>query len=165
MATQHNAYETLYSNMKNKFIIVVDGTEYLLGDYMRMKASRAATQDTEGGRTRAVTAVGSNLPVARRAVQQSAIVLRSFFHYVEDKLEVKTPPVKDRTLRRFPLRTVAATLLSAVMLCTVVLGYGLLNLGQARGEHTTASVSEVELQPMGLTDDTAVQQLLWAEAD
>lgn len=160
MATQRTAYETLYLNMKNKFTVVVDGTEYLLGDYMRMKAARESTPDPAGHQTRALTTAGGNLPVARRAVQQSAVVLRTFLHYVGDKLEVKTPPVKDRTLRRFPLRTVAATMLSAVMLCTVVLGYGLINLGQARGDHATAQVSEIELQPMELTDEGTSMQLL-----
>ena len=35
-----NAYEALYTNMKNRFTVVNDNSEYSLGEYMLMKAGK-----------------------------------------------------------------------------------------------------------------------------
>lgn len=103
-----NAYENLYNNLKNRFTVVNDNCEYTLGEYMLMKA----------GKKRA----NSNLPATNNVSNEKAIT--AFFKYVNDKLAVKEPPVKDKTIRRFPFRTSAAALLSAVVTCTLVLSFG-----------------------------------------
>ena len=143
-----NAYETLYTNMKKKFTVVVNNNEYLLGEYMLEKAK--AAKDPEAGTAtteRALTVAGGNLPAVRHVAAQGAVVLRSFVHYIGDKMEVKTPPVKDKTMRRFPLRTAIAAMLTAVMTCAVMLGYGLMNIGQAKNEtESVRVVDEVDIE-------------------
>ena len=112
-----NAYENLYNNMKNRFTVVSDNCEYTLGDYMLMKAGKRKAQ--------------SNLPAVNNASNEKAIT--AFFKYVNDKLAVKAPPVKDKTIRRFPFRTSAAALLSAVVTCTLVLSFGSVTMRNAGG--------------------------------
>lgn len=104
-----NAYDKLYTNMKNRFTVVNDNSEYTLGDYMLMKAG-IKKENT------------SILPAMRNSSNQTAIT--AFFSYISDKLTVKEPPVRDKTIRKFPLRTSAAALLSAVVACTLFISYG-----------------------------------------
>ena len=106
-----NAYENLYENMKNRFTVVNDNCEYTLGEYMLMKAGMKKE--------------ASNLPAERTssAVNKDTAIV-TFFRYVNDKLTLKAPPVKDKTIKRFPFRTSAASLLSAVLACTLVISYG-----------------------------------------
>ena len=90
MAT--NKYDVLYENMKNRFTVVSNGSEYTLGDFMRMKAS--------GGRTE--KAKTSNLPVEVKNAGTRA--LSQIVSFVSDKLTIKNPPAKDKTIRSFPFR-------------------------------------------------------------
>ena len=106
MATYTNPYDRLYNNMKNQFTVVNDGCESNLGEYM-LKRARASRP--------------SNLP-ATVSGRDNAIA--AIYSYVNDKLTIKTPPVKDKTIKAFPIRSCAAALLSAVVTCTVVLSYG-----------------------------------------
>ena len=102
-------YENLYESMKNRFTVVNDNCEYSLGEYMLMKAGKKKEN--------------SNLPAERTcASNEKAIV--AFFRYVNDKLTLKAPPVKDKTIKKFPLRTSAAAVLSAIVACTLVISYG-----------------------------------------
>jgi hypothetical protein len=106
MATQ-SVYETLYCNIKDRFTVVNNNCEYTLGDYMRMKAGAKSKKN--------------NLPVAN-SVKPAPIT--AFFKYVNDKLALKAPPVKDKTIRAFPFRTSIAALCSAILACTVIFSYG-----------------------------------------
>ena len=106
MTTYTNAYEKLYTDMKTAFTVINNGTESTLGEYMMKKASAS---------------VSSNLPVAS-SVKDNAI--SAVFSYVNDKLTIKTPPVKDKTIRAFPFRASAAAMLSAVVTCGLLLTYG-----------------------------------------
>ena len=106
MATQ-SVYETLYCNIKDRFTVVNNKCEYTLGDYMRMKAGAKSKK--------------KSLPVSS-AAQPAPIT--TFFKYVNDKLALKAPPVKDKTIRAFPFRTSVAALCSAVLACTVILSCG-----------------------------------------
>ena len=101
-----NVYETLYNNMKNKFTVVSGDSEYTLGEYMLMKAGK------------------KNLP-AERTQNTGRNIVSSSFSYIKEKLTVKNPPHKDRTIKRFPLRTTASALLSAVVICSMVLSFGI----------------------------------------
>ena len=123
-----NAYETLYNNMKNRFTIEKNNCEYNLGEYMLMKAGKKsdkafATADTNASKN-AISAV---------------------FSYVNDKLTLKAPPAKDKTIRRFPFRTSLAAVLSAVIACTIAISYGAAAL-RSSGESfpTTAEASEIQ---------------------
>ena len=104
-----NTYENLYSNMKNRFTVVNDNCEYTLGEYMLMKAGAKKEK--------------SNLPAARSNASNMTAI-NAFFKYVNDKLTVKKPPIKDKTIKSFPFRTSAAALFSAIVACTLVISYG-----------------------------------------
>ena len=106
--TSNNAYETLYNNMKNGFTVVGKNGEYTLGDYMLMRAN----EKKEG-----------NVLPSQTSTQNSGAIT-AIFSYVNDKLTVKAPPAKDKTLRSFPFRTTISAVLSALVACTLVLSYG-----------------------------------------
>jgi len=119
-----NVYENLYINMKNRFTVVSDNSEYTLGEYMLMKAGEKKA---------------SNLP-AMRSATAPAKPISAFFRYINDKLALKAPPAKDKTIRRFPFRTSLAAVLSAVIACTLAISYGAATL---RGVNSTPSTAEV----------------------
>lgn len=125
-----NAYENLYVNTKNRFTVVNDNCEYTLGEYMLMKAGAKKEK--------------SNLPAARtNASNQTAIT--AFFKYVNDKLTVKKPPVKDKTIKSFPFRTSAAAFLSAIVACTLVISYGAITMRSVNSTvPTTVDVAEAD---------------------
>lgn len=124
MASYTNAYDKLYNDMKNAFTVVNDGMECTLGEYMLKKAK--AKQNT------------SNLPVALYGKDNAVAAIYS---YVNDKLTIKKPPVKDKTIKAFPFRSCAAAMLSAVVCCTVLFSYG----SYIAGENEKASyVAELE---------------------
>ncbi len=113
MTTVSNPYDALYTNLKNRFTVIHDGKECTVGDFMLMKAGKAAKS--------------SNLPVVTVA-DRTGTTLATIAHFVEDKLTVKNPPVKDRTIRRFPLKTSASALLSSVAACALVMSCGIFAL-------------------------------------
>ena len=112
MTTVSNPYDALYTNLKNRFTVIHDGKECTVGDFMLMKAGKAAS---------------SNLPVVTVA-DRTGTTLATIAHFVEDKLTVKNPPAKDRTIRRFPLKTSASALLSSVAACALVMSCGIFAL-------------------------------------
>jgi len=122
-----NVYENLYTNMKNGLTVVKDGLEYNLGDFMLMKAGKKKEKN-------------SSLPVARIATNKP---ISAFFRYISDKLAVKNPPAKDKIIRRFPLRTSLAALLSAVLACTLMFSYGFAAMRSVEDVPSSA-ITEVE---------------------
>ena len=123
-------YDRLYENMKARFTVVSDNSEYTLGDYMRMQAAKKENRQTA--------------VAVRSARGEGALV--SVINYVSDKLAVKSPAPKDKTIRRFPVRASASAFLSAVAACSLVLSIGIigaraLNIGAPIGQ--SASTSEV----------------------
>jgi len=124
-----NAYEALYMNMKNRFTVVNDDSEYSLGEYMLMKAGKKKEK--------------SNLPAAKSCASSSTAV-SAFFRYVNDKLTVKKPPVKDKIIKKFPFRTSFAALMSAVVACTLILTYGTVSLKSMTNDTPTTVYTESE---------------------
>lgn len=125
-----NAYDKLYNNMKSRFTVVGDNREYTLGEYMLMKAGKKSAE--------------SNLPVAKSSSKSQAVVT-AFFKYVNDKLTVKKPPVKDKIIKAFPFRTTAAAFLSAIVACTLIVTSGSAMLkGQDSSISTTVENVEME---------------------
>lgn len=119
-------YDTLYQNMKNRFTVSSEGTEYTLGEYMLMKATKKKTE--------------AALPVAiRPTATKGERALAQVVAFVNDKLTIKTPPVKDKTIRAFPFRTSASAVLSAVVACSFMLCFTLIG---ARLTTTTTPASE-----------------------
>ena len=134
-------YDALYENMKNRFTVESDGSEYTLGEYMLMKASKKDSS-------------ARSLPVAVRSSRKTGdSAVLALVSYVNDKLTVKEPPVKDKTIRAFPFRASMSAFLSAAvacsfLLCFSVIGARIFNL--AAPEESEASITEyapeIELQ-------------------
>lgn len=122
--TTYTAYENLYNNMKKKFTVESNNCDYTLGEYMSMKASEKAS--------------AKNLPAVKNSSQNSS--LSAIFSYVNEKLTVKKPPVRERVMRKFPFRTSAAAFLSAIVACALMFTYGLFAL------NSTSTVSTVETE-------------------
>ena len=97
MTAISNPYDALYTKLKNRLTVVHDNCEYTFGEYMLMKAGKNARNE--------------NMPVVARANESRAV--SSIIDFVNEKLTAKNPPRKEKTMRRFPLRTSASTLLSA----------------------------------------------------
>ena len=125
--------------MKNKFTVVSDEAEYTLGDYMLMKAKE------KNGNT--------SLPVSR-ASTSSAVV--SILSYVNDKLTIKTPPAKDKTIKAFPFRTSFSALVSSLVACTFVFSFGVFGFKALTSETGSfvAANAEVESEIEENTDNT-----------
>ena len=115
-ATINNPYDALYTNLKNQFIVIYHGAECSVGDCMRMKANKQPE---------------SSLPIVATSVKTSS--LSTIVEYVNDKLTVKEAPVKDKTIKNFPLRTSVSALLSATAACALVLSCGIFTLTGAAG--------------------------------
>ena len=130
MATSMNAYDRLYSNMKTRFTVVNGNNEYSLGEYMLLKAGKKKEAAT--------------LPATASTLKQLSPV-RSFISYVNDKLMVKEAPAKDKVIRAFPFRTTAAAVISALLVCTFAVSYGLAGINNVTDANASyISVSEDE---------------------
>lgn len=109
MAT-YNTYDKLYESMKQRFTVISDNEEYTLGDYMLMKADKKKEE--------------ASLPVIQRSsASKGEKAVAMLVSYVNDKLLIKNPPVKDKTMRSFPFRASASAFLSAVVSCAFVLSF------------------------------------------
>ncbi len=131
--TNNMTYEKLYNNMVKKFTVESDNKDYTLGDYMLMKAQ------SKKNAMIAVTAEKSNLPVAREN-KDSAIA--AIFTYVNDKLTVKKAPVRDKTMRSFPLRTAFSSLCSALVVCALVVSCAFFGISSLSSINNLASTEE-----------------------
>ena len=120
--------------MKNRFTVVNDGSEYTLGEYMLMKAANKPEN--------------AKLPVAtKNAVTRADNAVALFVSYVNDKLTIKQPPVKDKTIRAFPFRTSLSALLSAVVACTFTLCFGIIGARMLNTDNTVDETSITEYAP------------------
>jgi hypothetical protein len=91
-----------------RFTVESDGADYTLGDYMLMKACKKKNE--------------ASLPVMQRSYatkRERAVAL--FLDYVNNKLTIKKPPVKDKTIRAFPLRASLSAFLTSVVACSFLL--------------------------------------------
>ena len=137
MATNSNCYDRLYENMKNRLTVIDDNSEYTLGDFMLKRAQDKKNNAMVVGEARAIT----------RKVEGGVAMLLS---YVNDKLTIKKPPVKDKTIKAFPLRASFSALLSAVVACTFMLAFGLVGAKLLSG---------------GVSDNGGYSQSMIAEAE
>lgn len=127
MTAISNPYDALYTKLKNRLTVVHDNCEYTVGEYMLMKAGKNARNE--------------NMPVVARANESRAV--SSIIDFVNEKLTAKNPPRKEKTMRRFPLRTSASTLLSAAAACALVVSCGVYALvGLSNTVPYTAEVDE-----------------------
>lgn len=122
-------YDNLYENMKNRLTVVNEDSEYTIGSYMLMKANKKKEE--------------ALLPVAERSTAtKTERAVANVVSYINDKLTIKEPPVKDKTIRAFPFRASASALLSAVVACAFMLSFIVVG---ARLLNTNTEVTEVSL--------------------
>ena len=124
-------YEQLLNTMKNRFTVVNENTEYTLGDYMLMKAGKKKDD--------------SLLPaIQHTSTGKGERAMAMVVSYVSDKLTIKQPPVKDKTIKAFPFRTSASAFLSAVVACTFMLSFVAIGarLGNTEPEVAQICISE-----------------------
>ena len=114
MTTTMNAYDALYTNLKNQFTVVYNGAECTVGDFMLMKSKQRSE---------------SSLPIVTTTARNTS--LATIVEYVNDKLTVKKAPVKDKTIRSFPMRTSFSAMLSATATCALVFSCGIFALNSA----------------------------------
>ncbi len=107
MTTATNAYDALYTNLKNQFTVIYNGAECTVGDFMLMKANKRSE---------------SALPIA--TTHTKTVSMSSIVEYVNDKLTVKRAPAKNQTMRKFPFRTSISSMLSATAACALILSCG-----------------------------------------
>jgi len=130
MAAITNPYDSLYTNLKNRFTVIYDGAECTVGDYLLAKACKKQSS-------------ASSLAVRTTANRPNA--LTTITKYINDKLTLKSAPEKNKTIRRFPVRTSASSVFSAVAACALVFSFGVFALkGAPVVTPYTADASEVE---------------------
>ena len=148
--TSTTTYDRLYENLKNRFTVQNDNSECTLGEYMLMKAREATNK--------------SALPVAVNDYAGSRRMLASIVTYVNDKLTIKKPPVKDKTMKAFPFRTSLASVLSALLVCTLVVTYGLVGGTGALSEDSTADASaSTEVDSYDESTETEIYETIETE--
>ncbi len=112
MATVTNPYDTLYTNLKNRYTVIYDGSECTVGEYMLKRAGHSAPESC------AIAPLNSS---ERHGVH-------TLVQYVNEKFSVKMPPKKEKTIRRFPIHTSLSAVLSAVAACALILSCGIIAL-------------------------------------
>jgi len=138
MTSVMNPYDALYTNLKNQFTVIYNGTECTVGDFMLMKANKRSE---------------SSLPIATSVKTTS---LSTIVEYVNDKLTVKKAPVKDQTIRSFPFRTSISALLSATAACALVLSCGIFSLSGASGVNVPQTAEKPDT---GYTENYTPEQV------
>ena len=126
-------YDMLLTNMQRRFTVDNDGSDCTLGEFMLIKA-------TEKKQETALTVAQTHAVVATGERAVSAVV-----SYVNDKLTIKTPPAKDKTIKSFPVRTSASAFLSAAVACAFVFSFCLIGakvLGISSDNFAEASAVE-----------------------
>ena len=141
MAHATNNYEKLYTSMKEN--LTVANSEYTLGEYMLMKAAAKKSE--------------ASLPVAMRpSATRSERTVAAVCTYIEDKLTVKKAPQSDTVIRSFPIRTAASAFLSAIVVCTFIVSFGLIGNSLRKPKTTNIQTLEVVETEIVETTDTAV---------
>lgn len=127
MNTVTNPYDALYTNLKNRFTVVNGGKECSVADYMLMKAGKEKATST--------------LPAEIRRNNTSVSSVGAIISFMNERLTVKNPPVKDKTLKRFPIKSTFSAMLSAVAVCALVISCGI--FASTKTENNTLPTTEV----------------------
>lgn len=145
---QTMTYDKLYSNMVKNFTVEKDNTDYTLGDYMLMKA--------QAKRNAMTVASGTSLAISgSRSTSISTV-----FSYVGEKLKVKKAPVRDKTIRKFPLRASLSALCSATIVCALVVCCAVFGLSSSKtGTENIVSVTESDAE----IEQTVIEETISAD--
>ena len=142
-------YDQLLNNMKNRFTVDNDGKDCTLGEFMLSKANEKKEQTA--------LVIAKNAAVVAKG-ERAALALVS---YVNDKLTIKAPPVKDKTIKAFPFRASASAFLSASIACAFIFSFCLIgakvldNSATVSPDIATAEYSE-EYIPEAATETAEV---------
>ena len=145
-------YDKLYSNMVKSFTVENNHKDYKLGEFMLMKAK--SKKSTE--------AIGTSLPAVsmRQSVTTSIATIASF---VNDKLTVKEPPIRDRTIRRFPFKTSISALCSAVVVCALVISCAIFGIKGSLLENNTVDTNNAETYEKAESESACNEGIIYAE--
>ena len=140
MTQTTNNYDKLYENMKQRFTISDNNTEYTIGEYMLMKAESQKAEKAA-------------LPVAvQTAVTRSEVAMSNIVSFVDDKLTIKQAPVKDKTIKSFPFRASASALLTATVACAFLLSFVLIGAKALSSTPTATDSYETEAVEVAMVD-------------
>ncbi len=136
MTTTTNTYDRLYENMKQRFTVAEDGNAYTLGEFMLMKAANTKKPETS-----------SSLPVAvKTAVTKSETAVSSVISFVDEKLTIKQAPVKDKTIKAFPLRASASAFFTAAVACAFILSFVLIGVRAMSGPAPASELQQDNIE-------------------
>lgn len=146
---QTMTYDKLYNNMVKKFTVENDHKDYTLGDYMLMKAQAKRNAMT----------VAKETGIAVH--EAKSVSLSVVFSNVMEKLRIKKAPVKDKTIRKFPLRTSFTALCSATLVCALVVCCTVFGLSGAKnsGNDNIVSVQESDSE----IEQTVIEETVSAD--
>ena len=116
MTSVKNPYDTLYNNLKDRFTVVYEGCDCTLGDYMLIKAGKNQTS-------------ASALPTTVSNERSTSIT--DIVDYVAAQLTVKSAPAREKTMRRFPLRSSMSAIFTAAAACALVFSFGIFALNNS----------------------------------
>lgn len=130
MTSVKNSYDTLYNNLKDRFTVVYEGCDCTLGDYMLIKAGKKQTSE-------------SSLPAPTTPERSGSI--SNIVDYVATQLTVKAAPAREKTIRRFPLRSSMSAIFTAAAACALVFSFGIFALNNSGAlAPYTANGAEIE---------------------
>lgn len=143
MTSTKNSYDTLYNNLKDRFTVVYEGCDCTLGDYMLIKAGKKQTSE-------------SSLPTPAASERSGSI--SNIVDYVATQLTVKTAPAREKTIRRFPLRSSMSAIFTAVAACALVFSFGIFALSNS-GALTPYTANGAEVETVETEDGIAEERL------
>ena len=133
MTYSTNSYDKLYENMRQRFNVSVNDTNYTIGEYMLKMAEDKKSADAA-------------LPVAvKSAVTRSEMAMTNIVSFVDDKLAIKQTPVKDKTIRAFPFRASASALLTASVACAFILSFALIGAKALSTPGNVSSANDINI--------------------
>ena len=142
--------------MVKKFTVEKNNVDYNLGDYMLMKAKAKRNAPERKADT---TSAASNLPVKiNRNTDTKA--LSTIISYVNEKLMVREAPVRDKTIRSFPLRTSITAFCSAIVVCALVISSAVFGTNAGASYDNTVKTdtsSEIEIVE---TEDSTIKTII-----
>lgn len=113
---QTMTYDELYNSVAKRFIVenknINKDQEYNLGEFMLMKAQN---------RKDSLVAVANDKSALPMLQEKKSNAITTVLTYVNDKLTVKEAPIRDKTIRSFPLRTSFSAFSSALVVCALVI--------------------------------------------
>ena len=138
-----NSYDTLYDNLRNKFTVVYEGCECTLGDYMLIKAGKRQ-------------APGTAMPTPSVG---KAGAITDIVDYVATQFTVKNAPAREKTIKRFPLRSSLSAMFTAAAACALVFSFGIFTLNNSNAlSPYTADSSEVEVSENNTEETISVKE-------